>query len=436
MRPTPGLIVLAASALGCAAASCASSKREPPAPPSAAVSAPAPTPAVVAPPAASEDTDVPEGDEEPAALDGRGLYLRHCAGCHNENGDGQGPTILALNQKARSFAQGGFAFGNTREAIYKTITAGMPGSSVMPSFRGVMSDDERYQVVDFVLTLTPKSEAAAKGTVMVVGAKPVIARGKLPSIAEGKPERPRGLLIGLPEGLTFEYRTDDVRLLGVRQGEFADRTDWNDRGGGELVPLGRAFALLDGGDPGETFAAIDGETRTPLRAQLASTWTRGGAAGIDYVLRAPDGREVALVSESISSESLSTPGAFTRWFQVSCLGVGTQFELRPAGSIAPSSRETELQPAECTSKTADGRVRREKRFVVAWSVDDPSAPHHWWLAWRTPSDDSTAPPPTLRLAHATFSLAAGQSIELRATLLTASEPLDARAEELAEELCR
>jgi mono/diheme cytochrome c family protein len=254
-------------------------------------------------------------DESELALDGRRLYSRNCAGCHNENGDGRGKTMLDLGTQARSFAQGGFAFGNTPEAIYKTITAGMPGSSLMPSFRGTLSDEERRAIVAFVLTLTPPQPEAAQGTELIVGSLPCVARGKLPAFAEKLPERPRGLLIGLPEGLTFEYRVDDVRLLGVRQGGFADRTDWNERGGGVLQPLGQVIHSFAGGDPPPAFS-LAGDPQSPLIARLTSTWIdKSGSAGLSYELRDEAGQAVAEIEETVRSEPLSIGGAFSRQFR-------------------------------------------------------------------------------------------------------------------------
>ncbi len=267
-------------------------------------------------PSAPEAKQLVMENEDESAHDGRWLYSRNCEGCHNKNGDGEGPTILALHQKARSFAQGGFAFGNTREAIFKTISAGMPGSSVMPSFKATLSDDERWKIAEFVLTLCPKVEEPAVGTVMKVEKTPAIARGLLPALGEKKPEWPRGLLIGFPEGMTFEYRTDDVRFLAVRQGEFADRQDWNDRGGAPLVPLGKPIYVCGDGDPGPTFALVYGAYYRPATARMLKTWDRGGSAGLVYQVREKTGALAATVSEVPTVEALSIGGSFTRSFEL------------------------------------------------------------------------------------------------------------------------
>jgi len=172
--------------------------------------------------------------------DGRWLYERNCSGCHGLTGAGDGETAKALGVAPRDFVKGGFSFGNTRESIFRTISSGIPGRSVMPSFAGTLSEAERWLVVDHVRSLMPaEKEADARASLLEVHDRPVVARGKLPALAEGGPEYPRGLLVGLPSGLTFEYDVNDLRLLAVRMGPFADREDWRDRGGGYLKPMGQ-----------------------------------------------------------------------------------------------------------------------------------------------------------------------------------------------------
>jgi mono/diheme cytochrome c family protein len=242
-----------------------------------------------------------DGDDEPVR-DGKWLYTRNCAGCHNDNGDGKGPTILQLGLTARDFKQGGFAFGDTPEQLFKTITTGIPGRSPMPSFKGVLSEEEIELVIGHVRTLMPeRKDEAPKNTEMIVKDRPVIARGKLPPIAEGAPETIRGLLIGTPEGMTFEYDVNDVRLLGVRIGRFADREDWGGRGGGYVRPLGQL--VWDSAQP-----LMDA---TGLVRVLASTWVKEGRAGITYEIRegSASGPRILVVHETVATVTTSVgPG--------------------------------------------------------------------------------------------------------------------------------
>src|SRR5262245_27648388 len=82
----------------------------------------------------------------------RELFVKNCAACHGETGDGKGTT--KLDRPARSFKDGGFSFGNTPEALFRTISVGIPGSP-MPGFDSALSEDDRKLVAAFVVTLGP-----------------------------------------------------------------------------------------------------------------------------------------------------------------------------------------------------------------------------------------------------------------------------------------
>ncbi|MFN0241887.1 MAG: c-type cytochrome [Planctomycetota bacterium] len=224
-----------------------------------------------------------DDDDEPVR-DGKYLYTRNCAGCHNDNGDGLGPTIVQMGLKARSFAEGHFAFGNTRESIFRTIASGVPGRSPMPGFAMVLDEDERWLIVDYVRTLMPKEEEVDESlSVMHVKDEPVIVRGMLRPIVEGAPDTPRALLVGLPEGFTFAYRADDVCLIAVYQGEFVDRRDWYDRGGSKLKVLGQLIYAVDDGDPKRSVQIegdIDASQWRPSKFDLTRTAVHGRTAVI------------------------------------------------------------------------------------------------------------------------------------------------------------
>jgi len=265
--------------------------------------------APVAPAAAAEQ-------EDEDAISGKSLYQRHCAGCHNDNGDGRGATILAQGSQARSFAQGGFAFGNTPEAIFDTITSGIPGSSLMQPFNAVMDEDERRMVAEYVLTLTPYGNPVlAAGSILVVKERAEFARGKLPAMREGLPEHPRGLMVGLPGGASFEYRVDDVRLIAMRRGGFVDRTDWNGRGGGELQPLGEiAFEpVLD--DQQAALSAYVGQGWVPIELELSATRSagpNGEQAQVESRPKPGSPPGIRRVIETLYQPRLSQPDSFGR----------------------------------------------------------------------------------------------------------------------------
>ena len=264
----------------------------------------------------------------------RELFLKNCAQCHGESGDGHGTT--KLDRDPRNFQAGGFSYGNTPEAIARTITYGIPGSP-MPSFEKALKDEQRKLLAEYVLLLGPEQKPAdPKESVLVVREQPVIVRGKLPPLVEGGPAFPRGLAIGTPEGLSFEYRSDDVRLLAVLKGEFIDRADWRGRGGDALVPLGKpVHVVADSGD-GWLFARFG-----PIaRRQLVATAVRGGNARLCYDLVGAKERRVARVFETPRTFACSLGGGYARRFEIepavpdpkasfaSCTVKGALVELR------------------------------------------------------------------------------------------------------------
>lgn len=265
---------------------------------------PAPVPTPVPPP-----TGLPSLIDSPSDgqhAEARGLFLTACAACHGADGSGRGTT--ELDRPARSFLLGGFSFGNTPDAVARTITFGIPGTP-MPAFREAYGERERHLLAEYILSLGPeRSNVDATHTLMVVGDTPVVARGILPSIAEGAPLRPRGLLIGTPAGLSFEYRIDDVRLLGVRQGDFAARDDWIGRGGSPLRPLGTLVQLLGDGNPPPTFSS-NGE---PLHARFTGTTVDDDGAAVLYRLERQDGVVQAYVEERITPWTREEGSGWTR----------------------------------------------------------------------------------------------------------------------------
>lgn len=245
----------------------------------------------------------------------RELYLTHCAACHGETGDGKGTT--ELDRPARSFLDGGFSFGNTPKALMRTLTNGIPGTP-MPAFDEALSEDERGQLAAYVISLGPEgTPEAPKGTEIVVEDRARVVRGMMGAVAKGAPSFPRGVLVGTPDGMSFQYRADDVRLLAVRLGSFVDRRDWANRGGSPLAPLGQVVHLFGGGNPRASFelAGGGGAERAPLRAQLVATEERGPEAVLEYELIHEDSGSVARVRESARAVGFSHGAGFMRAFQ-------------------------------------------------------------------------------------------------------------------------
>ncbi len=288
----------------------------------------------------------PEGGGGGGQFDVRALFLANCASCHGESGDGQGTT--ELDRPARSFKDGGFSFGNTPAAVLRTVTYGIPGTP-MPSFESAFDRAQREALASYVISLGPGLPAPPENTEMVVEQRAVVVRGMLPPLTPRAVLQPRGLAIGLPSGLSFEYRTDDVRLLGVRQGRFVNRTDWVGRGGTPLEPLGQVVLAMEGGDPGPTF----GLAAAALHSKFKGSWVRGATAGLRYELLDDEGLLHARVEESCTNLAISTATGIRRSFVLSDCASGS---VALASFRGPQWGSLQASPFAGYSLREDGRM--------------------------------------------------------------------------------
>ena len=242
-----------------------------------------------------QDTpDVTEPQDLPQDLQqAHATFVELCAPCHGVNGDGKGTT--ELDRPARSFADGGFSFGNTSEALFRTLKSGIPGTP-MPAFSGQVPDERLRELARLVQFLGPGGEPEPpKGTELVVKDRPLIVRGHFPALEGEESDILRGLLIGEPSGMSFQYAADDVRLLCVRLGGFVDRQDWGGRGGTPLKPLGKViYSPIDPLRPG-AWRRSGGDY---LRPRLRATSTANGKAKIEYELVDSKGAVLATCVES------------------------------------------------------------------------------------------------------------------------------------------
>jgi len=88
-------------------------------------------------------------------IKGRALFLENCIGCHGEIGDGQGPAANAIKgPKPRNFTSGNFKRGSRPHQIFNTISNGSSGS-MMPAWKEMLTEDERWSLVFYVQALGP-----------------------------------------------------------------------------------------------------------------------------------------------------------------------------------------------------------------------------------------------------------------------------------------
>ncbi|PCJ54857.1 MAG: hypothetical protein COA70_03980 [Planctomycetota bacterium] len=288
-------------------------------------------------------------------VSGKEIYAVQCALCHGEKGDGDG--LLKLDRPARSFLQGGFSFGNTPEAIFRTISNGI-GGTPMPGFSAALSEEERRAVTDYVIAFGPEQIVVEEGaTVLSVGDRPQAIRGSFPAVADGVAMTPRGLLVGGLDGLSFQYDASDLRLLAVRQGAFVERADWGDRGGAALKPLGQTIYLFADGAPAATWWTEDADGNPlPYRAQLQATEIREEVVWVEYKLFLDEEHQVT-IRESGKAVHYAGWSGFRRSFEVVSATDALPYIVLAQPSEAPSHKVFEGTVGDTTVfEGADGKA--------------------------------------------------------------------------------
>ncbi len=82
---------------------------------------------------------------------GKSIFTAQCITCHGADGKGDGAAAAAMNPKPRNFTvTEGWKNGRTEAAVFKTISNGIPGTS-MPSFASIETPD-RMSLVHYVRT--------------------------------------------------------------------------------------------------------------------------------------------------------------------------------------------------------------------------------------------------------------------------------------------
>jgi cytochrome c oxidase cbb3-type subunit 3 len=95
----------------------------------------------------------------------------NCSGCHSSGGGGMGPALM--DEK--------WIYGHEPEHIYATIMEGRPNG--MPSFRGRIPEEQVWQLVGYVRSmsgLAPKAARPSRSDALGGAIKPESQRGTLP----------------------------------------------------------------------------------------------------------------------------------------------------------------------------------------------------------------------------------------------------------------
>ena len=84
---------------------------------------------------------------------GKQLYENHCQKCHGSNGDGKGPKAAELSSSPGDFTNAGEMNRRTDGELFWVITK---GRSQMPEFKDKISEEGRWQLVNYIRTFEPR----------------------------------------------------------------------------------------------------------------------------------------------------------------------------------------------------------------------------------------------------------------------------------------
>jgi len=82
------------------------------------------------------------------------LYQQKCAACHGLKGKGDGPVARTLTTRPADFSAGEFKQGDTDDAVFKSISTGVPGTQ-MAGWKGRLSETEISGLIGYIRSMKP-----------------------------------------------------------------------------------------------------------------------------------------------------------------------------------------------------------------------------------------------------------------------------------------
>jgi len=105
----------------------------------------------LAPPSATAVKNPVPADAASLAT-GKSIYMQQCQACHGETGKGDGPVAADLSPPPSDLTDPKM-WEQTDGSLFWKITE---GRGPMPSYKSLLTDTQRWHVVNFIRTLAPK----------------------------------------------------------------------------------------------------------------------------------------------------------------------------------------------------------------------------------------------------------------------------------------
>jgi mono/diheme cytochrome c family protein len=98
---------------------------------------------------------------------GKEVFARHCADCHGERGDGDTRIGKEMKPPAANLTDTTWSHGVSDGEIYNTIIQGVPGTG-MPPFEKTVQGMDRWHLVNYIKSLSPKKAETTTKAAKVV----------------------------------------------------------------------------------------------------------------------------------------------------------------------------------------------------------------------------------------------------------------------------
>ncbi len=104
---------------------------------------------------------------EPSLASGQAIYGARCASCHGDAGRGDGAAAAGMDPPPANFSDTALLASSTPLDFYRKVAHGVPGTAMI-AFDSVLTREERWDVVAYVLTLTDPALAAGRSGQLAV----------------------------------------------------------------------------------------------------------------------------------------------------------------------------------------------------------------------------------------------------------------------------
>lgn len=303
---------------------------------------------------------------------GQATYERWCAGCHGDDGGGQGPAAATMLPRPRDFTTGLYQIRTTPSGalptdadILRVIDEGMPGTA-MPGWRERLGEEQREALVDYLKTFSGFFDGAEPPEPIEIGSPP---GGGEEAIAEGREVYQRIECwkchgqAGRGDGQSAPTLEDDAELP-IRAADLTE--GWTFNGGSTVEAIYTRLRTGLDGTPMPSFSdLIDAEVVTDEQLWRLSQYVHSLSP------ERPRVREV--VRAALMEEELPATPDDEAWAEVE------RFYLPLVGQI--------IQEPRWFAPSVDGvwvqAVHDGEELAVLFTWHDPSeSPDPAWDEWK------------------------------------------------------